>query len=125
VAELHLFRDVLDKQMSDLHGRRCGKADGLVMRVGSEGQPEVIGIEVGGGTLARRLGRRTGPWLARWASALARWLGVRDGAAYRIPWRRVQRVHLEVELDLDAPRSGLEAAERRLRERIVGRIPGA
>jgi len=119
--DLHLYRDVLDKQMVDRRGRRCGKVDGIVLRFGPDGQPWVARIEVGGGTLARRLGERLG----RWAAALARWCGVREGRAYHIPWARVVEVDLEVKLDLDAPDTELDAAERRLRERIVARIPGA
>jgi hypothetical protein len=121
VAELDLVRDVLDKQMVDRQERRCGKVDGLVLVLGAGGQPRVDRIEVGGGTLARRLG----PRLARWAAALARWCGVREGRPYRIPWSRVTDVGLEVKLDLDAPDTELDAAERRLRERIIARIPGA
>jgi hypothetical protein len=121
VADLDLIRDVLDKQMVDRSGRRCGKVDGLVLRLGDDGQPRVSRIEVGGGVLARRLG----PRLGRWAAALARWCGVREGHPYHIPWARVVDVDLEVKLDLDAPRTELDAAERRLRERIIARIPGA
>jgi sporulation protein YlmC with PRC-barrel domain len=121
VGELALIRDVLDKQMVDRSGRRCGKVDGLVLRLGEDGQPRVTRIEVGGGTLARRLW----PRLARRAAALARWCGVREGHPYHIPWSRVTDVAMEVKLDLDAPHTELDAAERRLRERIVARIPGA
>jgi hypothetical protein len=95
--------------------------DGIVLRFEADGQPSVARLEVGGGTLARRLG----PRLQRWAAALARWCGVREGRPYHIPWRRVVDVDLEVKLDLEAPSTELDAAERRLRERIVARIPGA
>src|SRR3954466_15375315 len=107
--------------MVDRRGRRCGKVDGLVLRLGEDGQPRVSRIEVGGGTLARRLG----PRLARWAAALGRWCGVREGRPYRISWSRVTEVELEVKLDLDARGTELEAAERRLRERIAPPLPGA
>jgi sporulation protein YlmC with PRC-barrel domain len=117
---LDLIRDVLDKQMVDRHGRRCGKVDGLVLVIGA-GQPRVVGLQVGGGTLARRISVRLGRWAASWA----RRLGIRDGQPYRIPWSRVVSVDLEVALDLDARRSNLDAAERVLRERLVGKIPGA
>jgi sporulation protein YlmC with PRC-barrel domain len=117
--DLDLVRDVLDKQMIDRTGRRCGKVDGIVLEVG-DGPPRVVGMEIGGGTLARRFG----PRLGRWAAALARWCGLR-GQPYRIPWFRVRHIGLEVSLDLDARRSGLDAAERMLSERLVRRIPGA
>jgi sporulation protein YlmC with PRC-barrel domain len=110
---------LLDKQMIDRHGRRCGKVDGVVLEVG-EGAPRVVGLEIGGGTLARRFG----PRLARWAASVARFWGLR-GQPYRIPWYRVKNVGLEVALDLDARRSGLDAAEKLLRDRLVRRIPGA
>jgi sporulation protein YlmC with PRC-barrel domain len=124
VAELHLVRDLLDKQMVDRHGRRCGKVDGVVLRLG-DGPPRVARLEIGGGTLARRLGHRWGRRFARWAASLARLCGVRGGQPYHIPWKRVWAVGLDVQLDLDARHTELDAAERRLRERLIARIPGA
>ncbi len=118
--ELHLFRDVLDKQMVDRNGRRCGKVDGLVLRTG-EGPPRVARIEIGSGTLARRLSGR----LARGMAALSRWLGIRGGRPYRIPWARVKEVDLNVALDLDADDSQLDAAERWVRDRVMSHLPGA
>jgi sporulation protein YlmC with PRC-barrel domain len=118
-VHLDLAHDVLDKQMVDRHGRRCGKVDGLVLRL-DDGPPRLVAIQIGAGTLARRLGARAGAW----AAAFTRWWGLRGGAPYRIPWRRVEAVALEVTLDLDAERSQLDAAERWLREKIVDRIPG-
>jgi hypothetical protein len=117
--ELHLAHDVLDKQMVDRRGCKCGRVDGLVLNVNGDGPPRVSHIQIGAGTLAARLS----PRLGRWAAAFARWLGLR-ARPYRLPWSRVESVDVDVTLDLDASRSGLDAAERWLRAHVIEHLPG-
>jgi hypothetical protein len=119
-ARFALVQQVVDKQMVDRSGRRCGKADGLVMVIDGEGPPRITAIQVGGGTLASRLD----PRLGRWAAALARWLGVRGGRPARIAWSHVARIDREVTLDLDSERSALSAMETWVRRELIERLPG-
>jgi sporulation protein YlmC with PRC-barrel domain len=119
-ARFPLVKAVLDKQMVDRTGRRCGKVDGLVMVVDAHGPPHITAIQVGGGTLAARVHPRVG----RWMSTLARSLGVRDGRPYRIPWSRVMRVEREVTVDLHAATSALSAMETWVRRTLIERLPG-
>lgn len=119
---MELARDVLDKLLVDGEHRPMGRVDGLVLALAPDGPPRVIAIEIGAATLARRLPR----WLGKMVEALARRFGARGGAPYRIEWERVARLgHREIEIAIDAPRSGALATERWLRDHVVGRIPGA
>lgn len=120
-TELHLVRDVLDKQMADGRSEPMGRVDGLVL-IDSPGRPpRVTCLESGPTVLARRLHRRLG----RWARAAARRWGVRRGKPVRIDWRKVKAVGLEVELDLDVHDTKALALEYWLREKFICRIPGA
>jgi len=118
---MDLARDVLDKQMVDLDGRKLGRVDGLVLRLRRGGPPEVAAVLCGGAVLARRLG-------PRWVAALFRFFGrfrprgVPDEV--RIPFSRVQRVGIEVGLDVDAEHADTLAWERWLAQHVVGRVPG-
>ena len=80
--EMHLVRDVLDKQLVDHAGHDpMGMADGIVIEVRDVNQPpRVIAIESGFPVLARRVSPKLEP-IVRW---LGRRLGVRRGIVYRI-----------------------------------------
>ena len=115
-----LVHDVLDKQLTDRHGVRMGKADGLVMLQEGDGPPRVVSIEVGSLTLARRLGRRLG----RWATALARHGGGKHTESYRIPWTLVRGITLEIAVDVDAEATRVNVVEDWLRVHVVEHLPG-
>jgi sporulation protein YlmC with PRC-barrel domain len=117
--DLALVRDVLDKQLIDRNGLRCGKVDGIVLDTSGNGPPRVAFLQSGPVTLARRLGA----WPARIAAWVARG-GPRGGEPYRIPWSRVSAVGREVKVDLDAERSKLLAGEHWLRHRVVEKLGG-
>ncbi|HWC64656.1 MAG TPA: hypothetical protein VG777_01135, partial [Thermoanaerobaculia bacterium] len=113
-----VYRDVLDKQLTDRTGEKIGKADGVIADA-SSGRLEAI--ESGVPTLLRRL---SGSWAraverraASWRAPLLR--------ASRVAFREVLDVDLEVKLDVDGKRTPLRAGERWLADRVVGRIPGA
>lgn len=114
---MDVIRDVLDNQIVDRNQNKMGKVDGIVLEIGDDGPPRLAFLEVGSATLARRLNRRLGDWLA---ARTRRW-----GTPFRIPWSQVRDVGIDVEVDLDADETPALALERRLRERVVGRIPGA
>jgi hypothetical protein len=42
-----------------------------------------------------------------------------------VPWSKVIKVGIDVKVDLDAEKTPALAWERWVRERIIGRIPGA
>ncbi len=115
-----LVLDVLDKQLTDRHGVRMGKADGLVMLQEGDAPPRVVCIEVGSLTLARRLGRHVGRWAARLAR---RWGGDRT-QSYRIPWTLVRGITLEIAVDVDAEETRVNVVEDWLRIHVVAHIPG-
>lgn len=119
--ELDLVADVLDQQMLDFIRRPMGMVDGLVLELGDgSGPPRVSHIEAGGVTLARRLYRPFGGWLA---AAARRW-GCTRGQPWRIPWEKVKEVALDVEVDVDADTTPAFHWEHRMGD-IVRRIPGS
>jgi sporulation protein YlmC with PRC-barrel domain len=114
---MHLFRDLLDKQLLDRNGREAGKVDGVVLEM-REGRLTVAMLEVGWPALARRLGDP----VARWTERLFGRHSI--GKTHRIPWSRVLSKGRDIKIDLDAERSALLATERWLRAHVVGRMPG-
>ena len=121
--EMHLVRDVLDKQLVDHAGHDpMGMADGIVIEVRDVNQPpRVVAIESGFPVLARRVSPKLEP-IVRWIG----WrLGVRRGIVYRIPWSRVRSHDVEVELDVDADRSPAKAWEHWLCRHVTRYIPGS
>ena len=109
---MDLIRDVLDNQLVDCHQRRMGKVDGIVVQIPDRGQPKLAFLETGWITKARRLHPRLATWLSRWAKP------------YRIPWRSIVDIGVDVEIDLDAKGTPPLAVEQRLRT-LLKRIPGA
>jgi hypothetical protein len=119
---MDLIRDVLDEQMVDPKHHPLGKVDGIVIDAGDGNYPpQVVAIESGFPTLARRLH----PRLERVVRALGRRFGVRRGRTCRIPWLRVQHVGTEVTLAVkDADLFPTNAWETWLRKHVIARIPG-
>jgi hypothetical protein len=111
---MFLVRDVLDNRLLDRRKRKMGRVDGVVLSVAPGEQPRVTHLEIGGVTLARRVHPR-----------LARWLARRGRPPYRIPWARVRDVGIDVTVDVDAEKTPALAWERWIREKVIGRIPGA
>jgi hypothetical protein len=119
---MHLIRDVLDKLLVDGAHDPLGRVDGLLTELrGDDHPPRVIAIETGIPVLARRLH----PRLERWARAIGRRFGVRRGRTFRIRWRRVRRIDLEIEVNVKADRSPATAWERWLGKHITRHLPGS
>jgi sporulation protein YlmC with PRC-barrel domain len=116
---MDLIRDVLDKQVRDRKGRAMGKVDGLVLEEREGAPPRVAFVELGGGTLARRLSPRLVP-LVR---GLSRAIGITDGEPVRIPWSKVTKVDVEIDLDVDAEECGAWEWEKWLRGTALFRVP--
>jgi sporulation protein YlmC with PRC-barrel domain len=104
---------VLDHQLLDRDGRRCGNVDDLAIEGGPGEAPEVVAILVGPGYWGARAG-----WIGRVAGRLG------GGGRVRVPWSEVAKVDSAVELNHDATSLGLGRGDDRLR-RYVDRIPGA
>jgi hypothetical protein len=118
-GELHVVRDLLDKQLVDRHHDPLGRADGLIMVVADGAPPRLATVESGIGVLGDRLGRPAG----RCVRAVARWWGLRRGVPLRIRWAQVVKVGIEVELDLDASATPALAWEHWLDEHVVRYVP--
>jgi sporulation protein YlmC with PRC-barrel domain len=118
-AELHLVRDLLDKQLVDRFHDPMGRVDELVLDVEGEGPPQLLCIESGVAALAERLGRPA----ATLTRALSRRWGLWPGGFMRIPWSKVTRIGIDTELDLEAARTPALAWEHWLFEHVVRYLP--
>lgn len=108
MAKLHLGHNILDHQLLDRDGRRCGNVDDLAIE-----ENEVVAILSGPGCWPGRAG-----WLGRFAG----WAG--GSKRVRIPWGEVAKVDSAVHLRRTAPEYGLGVGDDRLRP-YLERIPGA
>jgi sporulation protein YlmC with PRC-barrel domain len=112
-VELDLGLALLDHQLLDCEGRRCGNVDDVAI----EGRP---------GETARVVAILSGPdvWRSRSGliGRLAAWIG--GGGRVRIPWAEVAEVESHVRLKRKATDYGLGGGDDRLRPWLE-RIPGA
>jgi sporulation protein YlmC with PRC-barrel domain len=106
--KVHIGKNVLDHQLLDKDGRRCGNVDDLAIEA-----DEVVAILVGPGYWGPRAG---------WIGRLAGWIG--RGGKVRIPWSEVDRVDSAVRLKKASQEYGLGTVDDRLRP-YLRRIPGA
>jgi hypothetical protein len=104
---------VVDRQLLDKDGRRCGNVDDLAIEGGAGEVPEVVALLVGPGYWRQRAG---------WVGRLAGWIG--GGGRIRVDWSEVERVDSAVRLKHDAASLGLGAGDDRLRP-YFEKIPGA
>lgn len=114
-----LVRDVLDNQLIDAANQNAGKVDGIVLEVCEGEPPRVRYIEVGPVTLARRLNRRLGNWVARRDKRL----GEGRGEPIRIPISRITLDEPSLRVDMVVEKTPIMALEQWLRRVIVRRIP--
>lgn len=120
MRRIALVRDVLDNQLIDTTGQNAGKVDGIVLEI-RDGSAIVRFIEIGPITLARRLNRRLGDWVARQDARF----GEGRGAPIRVPISRVSLDSPSLRLDLAVDNTPIMAFERWLRGKVVRRIPGS
>ncbi|MFD4668481.1 hypothetical protein ACFWNN_02035 [Lentzea sp. NPDC058450] len=113
---------LLDRQILDLDGYFVGKADDVELSVAEDGRLVVAAILVG----HHALGVRIGGVLGRWMAAVARRLHTTgDPQPLRIPFDRVAEVGSAIRLDVRHELLDTPALELWLRDKVIGRIPGA
>ena len=109
---------LLDAQIVDVDGRRCGRVDDIEL-VGDVGEPlEIGGLLTGSGGYPARLPRRV--------RGIARKLfggDVRGDTVQRVPWSQIEDVGTTVRLLGRAVDVGLGREDRAL-QRPFGRLPG-
>jgi sporulation protein YlmC with PRC-barrel domain len=111
--EIDIGLHVLDRQLLDKDGRRCGNVDDLAIEGGAGEVPEVVAILVGPGFWGQRAG---------WIGKVAGWIG--GGRRVRVEWREVRKVESAVQLKRRASELGLGRGDDRLRP-YIDKIPGA
>jgi len=118
---MQLGQALLDQQVVDRNGQLMGKVDGIVLEVRAGKPPRVARLIIGGGTAAHRVHPRWGAWLLRWRR---RW-GPANDRPYEIPWSAVRKIGVDVKVDVAAEDTPAFSWEHWVRDRIIGRIPGA
>ena len=113
MSKIHIGRNVLDHQLLDKDGRRCGNVDDLAIEGGAGEPAEVVAILVGPGYWPQRAGL---------IGKLAGWIG--GGRRVRVDWREVRKLDSAVELRRGATELGLGRGDDRLRP-FLEKIPGA
>jgi hypothetical protein len=117
---MDLIRDCLDKPLEDRNHRRMGRVDGIILELEEDRPPRVAYIELGVKQLLDRLSVRVGNLFAR----LAKRFDV-ESKPYRIPFGKLHVGLNTVRVDVDAEKTPALEWELWLREKIIGRIPGA
>jgi sporulation protein YlmC with PRC-barrel domain len=112
-SQIDIGLHVLDRQLLDKDGRRCGKVDDLAIEGGAGEAPEVVAILVGPGYWPQRAGL---------IGKLAGWIG--GGRGVSVDWSDVHEIDAAVELKREAPELGLGRGDDRLRP-YLEKIPGA
>ena len=114
MPNLDLGLGILDHQLLDSEGRRCGNVDDLAIEGGPGETPRVVAILVGPGYWGQRAG---------WIGRVAGWMG--GGRRVCIPWEEVAEVKsAQVVLCKQAAELGLGRGDDRLRP-YLEKIPGA
>ena len=111
--EIEIGLRVLDRQLLDRDGRRCGNVDDLAIEGGVGDVPVVTHLLVGPGYWPQRAG---------WMGRLAGWIG--GGRRVRVAWSDVEKLDSGVELAKSATALGLGRGDDRLRP-YIEKIPGA
>ena len=118
---MELVRDVLDKQIHDGEDCKIGKVDGIVVVLRKGRAPRVTALELGIVTLAYRLHRGLGEWVARFE----RKLGITKSEPVRILFEHVVKTGIDINVSIDGKRAGALKWEDWLRTHVIGRIPGS
>jgi sporulation protein YlmC with PRC-barrel domain len=118
---MDLICDCLDKQLVDRNGHKMGRVDAIVIEVGDNRKPGVLGIEVSAACQAARLH----PKLRKLVESISKLCGVTHQDPFRLPWSKVVSAGIEVVAAVEAESTPALAWELWLRKNIIARIPGA
>ncbi|MPZ72180.1 MAG: hypothetical protein GEU74_02950 [Nitriliruptorales bacterium] len=121
MPDLVVGLDLLDREILDVDGKPVGKVDDVEVSDPERGPPEIVALLMGPTAYGRRLGGRIGRWIEASGAKLAE-----TDEPIRIPMTSVAQI--DVSIRLSVPLKSIERATRLedwLRERFVGRIPGA
>lgn len=115
--QMDLAYRVLDSQLVDVEGRRCGRVDDLVFD-GSLGDPPRLELILSGkGSWHRRVPRRLRGLATRILGT-----GVKGHDVIEVPWEQVTDIDAHVMLRGKAQDLGLGQGDQRLRHTIA-RLP--
>jgi hypothetical protein len=117
--QMDLVYRVLDDQLVDVDGRRCGRADDLEFEGGLGEPPRLTSILSGSGTWHRRLPRRL-----RDAGARIFGPGVKGRDVIQVPWDQVDEIDAVIKLRAKAPDLGLGHGDDQVAA-IVEKVPGS
>jgi sporulation protein YlmC with PRC-barrel domain len=120
---VRLARDVLDKEIVDVHGFKAGKVDNILLELAGGEKPVVRGIITQHGSLALTWGRTIGR-IAAWARQQVLGLGS-EVVPLEVGWERVTYIDVVVHLDLDRRDAGLMRSEDAVWERWISHLPFA
>jgi hypothetical protein len=118
---MELVRDVLDNQIHDSQDCKIGKVDGIVVVLRKGRAPRVVALELSVVTLASRIHRGLGEWVA----GLERKLGIAKSERVRILFEHVVKTGIDVKVKIDGKHTGALKWEDWLRTHVIGRIPGS
>lgn len=124
MAKKQVYRlglDLLDRELLDSDGKRCGKVDDLELAVAEGAPPVITAILSGPGALGDRL------W--GWPGRVARvmWRRVSPNPAGRrgkVPMDAVSDIDFDIHLNLSVDEAGLYDRER-WAAHLIRRIPGS
>jgi hypothetical protein len=112
--ELDLVLRVLDQQLVDADGQRCGRVDDVELEIGPGDEARARALLVGPGAQQART-----PPLLR----LLGWpFGFGDRMLVEVPWPQIRGITHVVKLDQSADALGLAEGDRRLGQ-WLGRLP--
>jgi hypothetical protein len=112
MTEIDLALGILDHQLIDSEGRRCGNVDDLELEGVAAGEPRVVAI-LSGPSAWRGRGV-----FGRLAASIVR------GELVRVPWEEVAKIESCVQLRTTANELRLGRGDDRLR-RWIEKIPGS
>jgi sporulation protein YlmC with PRC-barrel domain len=110
--ELDLGLGLLDHQLVDCEGRRCGNVDDLELEGVRDGRPRVVAVLVGPPVWQAR------GWLGRLAAFIT------PGETVRVPWEEVEKIDAAVHLRKTARELRLGRGDDRARKWVEW-IPGS
>jgi hypothetical protein len=114
---INLAYRILDDQLVDVDGRRCGRADDIEFQGGLGEPPRLYAIISGSGSWHRRFPRRL-----RSIGARAFGSGISGGDLIRVPWDQIDDIGAVVKLKAQARELGLGQGDYRQGKRIA-RLP--